>query len=406
MEKRGWIIFSAYDFSLGSTSEGHIAFNILQELSLDYSVIVVTRRNNLEHLALDDRNLALDGLYFVGFDLPKFFLWIKKVSRIYSIYSYLWHLCWPLVFLNRKDILKNIKLIHLFNFHNDSLPSLAWLLNKPLIWGPINHHEWVPKWRRKYWPRRISVLHDLKFGLRKFQWRWDPFINLLLRKADLIFIAGPWVENRLKIHNKERIIYRSQLGVSVLKEVTERWHDKNNNKDIVRLVVSGRLAWIKGVDLVIEAMKYLPIHYELDIVGSGSAYDKLKGLCYAEGVSSRIKFIPQICRDDLLKSYSNYDCFIFSSSEVAGLVWIEALMEGLPVVGFGGEKEIEIASGYIEGIYLVEELDDRENNIRILAELIQKVCTSNSNVDTERIKDYYSWNSFAKTIKDAYAQLH
>ena len=52
-KSRPWILVAAYDVSTGATSEGYVAFNILQRLTENHRVILVTRRNNRDRLLVD-----------------------------------------------------------------------------------------------------------------------------------------------------------------------------------------------------------------------------------------------------------------------------------------------------------------------------------------------------------------
>ena len=124
-----WILIAAYDLSAGNSSEGHIAYSILNKLLEKYRIIMVTRFNNKKELLENtDFTNKYSSVYLVGYDLPRWASWWKKGARFYRTYAYFWQMTWPFVVKKHLLLKRTIKLIHILNFHNDSIPSLAWIL--------------------------------------------------------------------------------------------------------------------------------------------------------------------------------------------------------------------------------------------------------------------------------------
>ena len=96
----------------------------------------------------------------------------------------------------------------------------------------------------------------------------------------------------------------------------------------------GRLIPKKGVHTLIRACSLLPqdIDYQLVIVGHGTFRPELEGLARTSGIAERARFVGFVQPEELPKWYLAADVFVLPSSETWGVVAIEALACGLPVI--------------------------------------------------------------------------
>ncbi|MBA3014594.1 MAG: glycosyltransferase family 4 protein [Desulfobulbaceae bacterium] len=406
---RPWILISAYDVSSGATSEGYVAFNLLKRLKQHYRIVLITRKNNRESLLHDTKAIeALRGIRILGFDLPQWASWWKRGNRLYFPYAYLWQVCWPIALLSAKILRSKLALCHVLNFHNDSIPSLAWILNIPLVWGPINHNELASSWRRDFWPSKVRTKSWFGFFMRRLAWRVDPLLTLMKHKAALIFSAGPWVERRLNIKGDKRIVRLSQLGVdsSIFLRTTV-----NSNKDLKKakylLIHAGRLDWIKGLDIAIEALILLPTDFHLLLVGKGPAEQSLCELVEEKGLSSRVTFMPPVPREKLSEIYKQALLFLFPSAESGGLAWIEALASGLSVVGFNEETFLGCNGYMLPGVYLATYGHDRKSSAQAVAAIV--LSCARGQQDAQLISSHalnmFGWDVIANKIIENYRTL-
>jgi glycosyltransferase involved in cell wall biosynthesis len=99
----------------------------------------------------------------------------------------------------------------------------------------------------------------------------------------------------------------------------------------LRLAFIGRLVWYKGIEVLLEAVRLVPVH--LTIVGDGPLGSLLdEGTAFGE---STIEWLPNAddatCQQVLLSS----DALVLASTsnaEAFGLVLIEAMAAGLPLI--------------------------------------------------------------------------
>jgi glycosyltransferase involved in cell wall biosynthesis len=100
---------------------------------------------------------------------------------------------------------------------------------------------------------------------------------------------------------------------------------------------AGRLEHVKGVDLLLEAVKLLfdltIQKFSVRLAGKGSLRSELEQQASALGVSHRVSFLGRLSREEMLKELQGANCFVLPTRyEAFGVVLIEAMATGLPVI--------------------------------------------------------------------------
>ena len=108
--------------------------------------------------------------------------------------------------------------------------------------------------------------------------------------------------------------------------------------DAPMLLYVGRIAGEKNLDFLLDMLPAVRAHHPgvvLAIAGEGPARRGLERRAKAEGLEASMRFIGYMRRNGELQSaYRAADLFVFASrSETQGLVLLEALNQGTPVVG-------------------------------------------------------------------------
>ncbi len=140
---------------------------------------------------------------------------------------------------------------------------------------------------------------------------------------------------------------------------------KNHSSDeVVRLLSVTRLDRSerdKGLIHVLEALSLLKdkYRYEYKVIGDGNDRDYLQGLAEEYGIDHRVSFLGSVSDTDLLESYASADLFVLpSSKEGFGIVFLEAMFFGLPVIGASEKGAVDVIEDGNNG-YLVPFGDTR-----------------------------------------------
>ena len=116
------------------------------------------------------------------------------------------------------------------------------------------------------------------------------------------------------------------------------------------LVVSALVPY-KRIDLAAEA--YGRLGYPLKIVGTGSAASKI-----ARNAAPNVEFLGWRSDDEILALYRNCRFLIFPGEEDYGLVPLEAMACGKPVIAFGRGGATETVEDGITGVFFAEQTAD------------------------------------------------
>ncbi len=178
---------------------------------------------------------------------------------------------------------------------------------------------------------------------------FEPFLHAALRKCDAIIATSPnyLATSPVLQAFRERcqvIPYGidtsqfEQCPPDAVRKVRERFGD--------RIVVSvGRLVYYKGFEVLIKAMA--SVRGKLVIVGEGPLRGELQSLAARLGVSDRVIFVGEIDNASVTAYYHAADLFALASvarSEAFGIVQIEAMAAGLPVVNTGLDSGVPFVS--------------------------------------------------------------
>jgi glycosyltransferase involved in cell wall biosynthesis len=102
-----------------------------------------------------------------------------------------------------------------------------------------------------------------------------------------------------------------------------------------KMIAVSRLIERKGIQHVLTAMAELAdAEIRLTIVGSGNYEKHLRQMCKEYGLESAVKFLGYCPNEQLPALYHANDVFILTSlAESFGIVFLEAMASGLPVIG-------------------------------------------------------------------------
>jgi len=166
---------------------------------------------------------------------------------------------------------------------------------------------------------------------------YKPFLRRVLAMADCIIAtsdryvrSSPYLGS---VEHKCRVI---PLGIDPAPFVNadpEKARRIREDYGSPLLLFVGKLRYYKGLQFLLEAMK--GIDARLLVAGTGPMEAEWKGIAASPGVSGKVTFLGEVEDDDLPALYHACDFFVLPASERSeafGLVQVEAMMCGKPVV--------------------------------------------------------------------------
>lgn len=166
---------------------------------------------------------------------------------------------------------------------------------------------------------------------------------------------------------------------------------------------AGRLEHVKGLDLLLQALKSLvdrtDRNFVVRLAGKGSLRAELEQQAVALGVSEAVTFLGRLSRKDMLKEMQGANCFVLPSRyEAFGVVLIEAMACGLPLIATrsGGPESIVTRDNGL--------LIEREN-ADDLAEAMQEMMVNIHAYSAQKIRIQCLKNYGDSSVMEQYNQL-
>lgn len=401
---RAKALVAAYACEPGSGSEPGVGWNMCQAIGKEHEAWIITRENNRDKIESALAEHPNPNLHFHYVDLPAWARTWKKRARAIRPYYYLWQLAaWRTARRLARDI--DFDVAHHVTFVNDYTFSFLAFLAIPFIWGPIGSNG-----------RRPSTLVEGRVGLLD---EWVPYhLKRLLRTADPLF----WfcaLRARLVIGINREAGRRFPLSMLVRDKfvshpaigVEQALLDSAScaRSDGLRVLSVGQLTAIKAFHLTLRAFARL-LESEpaarLTILGDGELKPALQRLAADLGVSERVEFVPWVPRAQALALMRTAEVFLFPSFEAAGMVVLEAMAHGTPVIALEntgpGEmitNECGIAVPMGELSETVERLAAALRTLAADGGLRQRMGDAARRVIRER----YLWEERHRTIRQWYA---
>jgi len=140
--------------------------------------------------------------------------------------------------------------------------------------------------------------------------------------------------------------------------------EKTRKNDPFVFLSAGRLAAVKGLEIIINAFNELLKKTDrkvlLRIAGRGESKEQLEKQARQMNLSDRVTFLGRVSRDQMVQEMQGANCFLLASTyEAFGVVLIEAMSTGLPVIATrsgGPESILDESCGFLVEPGNIEEL--------------------------------------------------
>jgi L-malate glycosyltransferase len=251
---------------------------------------------------------------------------------------------------------------------------------------------------------RSRLVHNKAQAQSMFRpWYTGPLHEAFKNADAIITVSGALHNKIIDIHPRAE----EKLGVIYNMVDTDFFLPapiKRNNEKKLKLFTLASLEQTKGIDILIEALSILhskfPGKFYLSIGGDGKDRELLRNMCKKRHLDKQVNFLGELNRPQVLAAFHKADVFVLPNrSEAFGVVFIEAMSCGLPVIaGRSGEPETFITA---ETGLIVTPDDPQE-----LANAIYTMKLEYQKYNPEIIRDYIV-NRFSKEeIASQYTHLY
>jgi len=183
-----------------------------------------------------------------------------------------------------------------------------------------------------------------EFGFPGFVKKMVPFFMNYIRVWDRISAERPdkYIANSKFVAGRIEKYYKKDSEVINPPVDVKKFHAGEKTGDYFLMV--GRLMTYKRFDIVVEAFNKLG--WPLKIIGRGPDMKRLSRMA-----KPNVAFTGRLSDEELAKTYSEAKAFIFPQEEDFGIVAIEAMAAGRPIIAFRGGDIIEHVEDGKEGIF-------------------------------------------------------
>lgn len=194
-------------------------------------------------------------------------------------------------------------------------------------------------------------------------------VNRVYGYCDIVICPSEAIKRELIKRGVKRRIEVVSNGVDLI-----MFPMKKKTKSSNKVIHVGRLGFEKNVDVIVKAfaeiVKEIP-KAKLVIAGDGPARKEVEKLANELGVAKRVQFLGTVKREKLAPIYGGGDVFVTASTmETQGMVVLEAMACGLPVVGVKKYALPDLIKDGNNG-YLV-----KPGNYKMMAEKIKLVMSN------------------------------
>ena len=160
---------------------------------------------------------------------------------------------------------------------------------------------------------------------------WE-YTRWYYNKLDAVVTPSQAMKRELAKHGIKGPIHAISNGINL-----KMFYQAKKKHKGIKLLHLGRISYEKNIDQILESFKICldkNLKLKLTIVGGGPDLSKLKALARKLKINKEVDFTGPIDHKKLRGIYNSHDIFVTASTiETEGLVILEAMACGLPVIG-------------------------------------------------------------------------
>ncbi len=397
------ILYIAYSCSPCNGSEDKIGWNVPFESAKENEVYVITLIEQKKYIDEYLSKNPVKNLHFAYIDIPSFY---KKIFKG-SLFSLRFGMYNRRAFKEAKKLCaeNDIRLIHQVTpIEFRAIGDYGKIKNVKYVVGPIGAAQVIPKPLKDY-----EKGHRFIEFSRSVANKWAKFnlkVTKKLSRCETVLFANNETKDYLMPLVKNNYSVITDVGVNE-SEIALTPQSKEE-KDGVEFLYAGRLIYWKGLSFLFDALELLPenANYQLKIVGDGRDLGTLKARCESSNkLKSHVVFFGKVPFEKMNEKYRSADAFVFPTlRDTSGMVVIEALSQGLPVITINSFGVAVIVNEKCGFTYRGKSKEEYLNNLKdVLLKCIEdkKLLNDLANSSVEEAKKY-TWQQKYASYKKFY----
>ncbi len=330
------ILYIAYSCSPNHGSEDRIGWKIPNECAKNHKVTVITKKDH-EKVIREYLNNNPINIDFCFVDIP------QKYKKLFAGFFYLGRLhIWQKYALKKaKELCEKEKydIIHqIAPIEFRSVADCGEIQGVKFICGPLGGGEFIPKGLFRYARRDLHAEFVRRivnrFSLLKLKRKG------VFQKSHSVMFANAETKEYMSsaVPAKKNIDgFVSEIAIDD-NEITNKNKTAADFEGKRIFLVSGRLVYRKGHNLLLRALSEIPkeLDYECYVAGNGKEMKRLKRICRKFGLEDKVHFLGRLPFEEMQEVYEKSQVLIMPSiRETTGSVLLEAMAKGMPVITIG-----------------------------------------------------------------------
>jgi glycosyltransferase involved in cell wall biosynthesis len=235
---------------------------------------------------------------------------------------------------------------------------------------------------------------------KKIVWK---LATRIYNKCDKIIVPSKAIKTVLKEHGIKKEIVVVSNGI-----ILNLFKPKNNYKENFKLICIGRISYEKNIDVVIKSVDIVRQIYPsiiLEIIGPGPALPSLKKLVRSLSLTRNVKFLGKVDYKKLSPFYRKGDIFLTASTmETQGLVILEAMACGLPIIGVKKYAIPDLVINNRNG-YVVKPFNERKMAGKTIALLENPKLLKKFGKESAKLAKLHDVNKMSKKLEVCYKSM-
>jgi glycosyltransferase involved in cell wall biosynthesis len=348
---------------------------------------------------LNPNNHNRIGSQLLSFSVPDSTIIYSTTLKWYHRYLYMNKIIKIMEEITNSIDINNISIIHAGLFCSDG--AVAYEINK-----------------RFNIPYIVAVKNtDVNIYYKKMFWKRRYFLKILKKSRNVIFLSPQYKQTFLKIiSNKNKMLLDSKS--IIMPNGIDSFYLKNRINFIkkinspVHFVFAGAFNRGKNIDKVISALDILnqkgrQVHFS--IIGKGLKYrneegDYVNKIYELASKREWIEILESKEKEELKMIFENSDIFIMPSMpETFGLVYVEALSQGLPIIYANGQG----FDGYYNDKNIGYGVNPSDTNdiVEKLESLINNYDNVSFNISQLKLNEDFSWENISENYLQLYKKI-